>query len=123
MLRIHSVESGLRKGSEKISSWAWSEQEIVFIPLLHGAVVSKGCRIKAHAVEPHLAPLQLPDPLTDLITIQAAREEAVGLHLLRKAETHCRNRMGVSGSWSCFQSASRVRPARSSLDRSLLGGC
>ena len=29
-------------------------------------------------------PLQFPDPLTDLITIQAAWEEAVGLHLLRR---------------------------------------
>ena len=40
MLRIHAVQSGLGKGSEQIASWPSCEQKIVFIPLLHGAVVS-----------------------------------------------------------------------------------
>ena len=77
MLRVHAVERRLRERTEKFAIGSGCQQQILLVLLLHGAVVGKGSGIEPHAVKPDLSGFQLPDPLTQLIPVEAGRKKSV----------------------------------------------
>ena len=79
MLGIHPLLRRCWESSKQCPTRTGRQHQDVDGGLLHGAVVSKGSRIEAHAVKANAPKLQIQNPLLNQIGIEAARKKPIAL--------------------------------------------